>query len=75
MNLLEHTTPKFRAMYGLRRVFAPVFKGVLDLKVHNLTAIKNRGIEAWAAEVGDIRKRYLRGSFKIGAGPQLTETK
>jgi hypothetical protein len=44
-----------------------------NLKVYNLTAIKNRGIEAWAAEVGTIRKRYFRGKFKIGAGPQLPE--
>jgi hypothetical protein len=46
-----------------------------NLKIYNLTAIKNRGIEAWAAEVADIRKRYFRGAFKIGAGPQLTERK
>ena len=42
-----------------------------NLKVYNLTAIKNRGIEAWAAEAGQIRKRYFEGKFKIGAGPQL----
>jgi hypothetical protein len=46
-----------------------------NLKVYNLTAIKNRGIEAWAAEVGDIRKRYFCGKFRIGAGPQLTDAK
>ena len=46
-----------------------------NLKVYNLMTIKNRGLVAWAAEVGDIRKRYFRGTFKIGAGPQLTETK
>ena len=44
-----------------------------NLKVYNLTAIKNRGIEAWAAEVGTIRLRYFKGKFKIGAGPQLAE--
>ncbi len=44
-----------------------------NLKVYNLSAIKNRGIEAWAAETADIRKRYFAGSFKIGAGPQLTK--
>jgi hypothetical protein len=44
-----------------------------NLKVYNLTAIKNRGLEAWAAEVGEIRKRYFTGGFKIGAGPQLPE--
>jgi hypothetical protein len=31
------------------------------------------GIEAWAAEVGQIRKRYFDGKFKIGAGPQLAD--
>ncbi len=40
-----------------------------NLKVYNLTAIKNRGIEAWAAEVGDIRKRYFRGTFKNRGRP------
>ncbi len=44
-----------------------------NLKVYNLTAIKNRGIEAWAEEVGTIRQRYFHGHFKIGAGPQLQE--
>ena len=44
-----------------------------NLKVYNLSAIKNRGIEAWAAEVADIRRRYFRGAFKIGAGPQLAD--
>jgi hypothetical protein len=42
-----------------------------NMKVYNLMAIKNRGVEAWAAEVNEIRKRYFKGKFKIGAGPQL----
>jgi hypothetical protein len=42
-----------------------------NLKVYNLTAIKNRGIEAWAAEIKEIRKKYFKGKFKIGAGPQI----
>ena len=46
-----------------------------NLKVYNLSAIKSRGIEAWAAETTAIRKRYFGGSFKIGAGPQLAEKK
>jgi len=46
-----------------------------NLKVYNLCAIKNRGIEAWAAEAAEIRKRYFAGSFKIGAGPQLAQGK
>jgi hypothetical protein len=44
-----------------------------NLKVYNLATIKNKGIEAWAAEVGEIRWRYFRGKFKIGAGPQIGE--
>jgi len=46
-----------------------------NLKVYNLATIKNRGIEAWAAEVKDTRKRYFAGKFKIGAGPQLADEK
>jgi hypothetical protein len=46
-----------------------------NLKVYNLTAIRSRGIEAWAAEVPTIRKRYFGGRFKIGAGPQLMDEK
>ncbi len=42
-----------------------------NLKVYNLTRIMSKGIVAWAAEVGTIRKAYFRGKFKIGAGPQL----
>jgi hypothetical protein len=41
-----------------------------NLKVCNLMTIKNRGIEAWAAEIKDIRRKYYYGTFKIGAGPQ-----
>ncbi len=41
-----------------------------NLKVYNLTMIKNKGIEAWAEEVKEIRKKYFTGKFKIGAGPQ-----
>ncbi len=44
-----------------------------NLKVYNLMAIRNRGIEAWAAETKEIRKKYFRGKFKIGAGPQIEE--
>lgn len=42
-----------------------------NLKVFNLMSIKNRGIEAWAAEIKDIRRKYFKGKFKIGAGPQV----
>jgi hypothetical protein len=41
-----------------------------NLKVYNLMAIRSRGIEAWAAETKDIRRKYYKGKFKIGAGPQ-----
>jgi hypothetical protein len=42
-----------------------------NLKVFNLTFIKNKGIEAWAAEVKEIREKYFKGRFAVGAGPQL----
>lgn len=41
-----------------------------NLKVYNLMAIRNKGIEQWASETVEIRKRYFKGKFKIGAGPQ-----
>jgi len=41
-----------------------------NLKVYNLITIKNKGLEKWAAEAAEIRERYFRGKFKIGAGPQ-----
>ena len=44
-----------------------------NLKVYNLMAIKNRGLQVWAAETKEIRKKYYKGKFKIGAGPQVTE--
>jgi len=44
-----------------------------NLKVYNLMAIKNRGIEEWAKESKLIRMKYYKGQFKIGAGPQLAE--
>lgn len=46
-----------------------------NLKMYNLVTIKNRGIEAWAAEVGENRRLYFRGKFKIGAGPQSPDGK
>jgi hypothetical protein len=41
-----------------------------NLKLYNLTTIKNKGLEKWASEVAEIRERYFKGKFKIGAGPQ-----
>ena len=42
-----------------------------NLKVYNLMRIKNAGFEAWAKETSEIRKKYFKGKFKIGAGPQV----
>lgn len=41
-----------------------------NLKVYNLATIKNKGLEKWASEVTEIRAKYFKGKFKIGAGPQ-----
>jgi hypothetical protein len=41
-----------------------------NLKVYNLITIQNKGLEKWAAESTEIRERYFKGKFKIGAGPQ-----
>ncbi len=43
-----------------------------NMKAYNLSVIKTRGPEAFLAESKDIRLRYYTGSFKIGAGPQLS---
>ncbi|HOO56600.1 MAG TPA: DUF3795 domain-containing protein [bacterium] len=43
-----------------------------NMKVFNLCRIKNAGLEKWAEEESlDIRKKYYRGRFVIGAGPVL----
>ena len=41
-----------------------------NLKIYNLITIKNKGLEKWASEAAEIRERYFKGKFKIGAGPQ-----
>lgn len=41
-----------------------------NLKVFNLMRIKNAGLEAWAKEAKEIRRKYFKGKFMIGAGPQ-----
>jgi len=41
-----------------------------NLKIYNLITIKNKGLEKWASESAEIREKYFKGKFKIGAGPQ-----
>lgn len=41
-----------------------------NLKIYNLITIKNKGLEKWASEASEIREKYFKGKFKIGAGPQ-----
>ena len=41
-----------------------------NIKIYNLITIKNKGLEKWASEAAEIRERYFKGKFKIGAGPQ-----
>ncbi len=42
-----------------------------NMKLYNLLRIKAVGLEAWAREAPDIRKRYYKGKFVIGMGPVL----
>lgn len=39
-----------------------------NIKVYNLSRIKNIGIERWAEEAADIKKRYFEHKFVIGKG-------
>jgi hypothetical protein len=41
------------------------------MKLYNLLRIKAVGLEEWAKEAPDIRKRYYKGKFVIGLGPVL----
>lgn len=42
-----------------------------NLKVYNLCRMKMVGVEEWAEkEAAEARKRYYRGKFVIGSGPQ-----
>ena len=41
-----------------------------NIKIYNLITIKNKGLEKWASESAEIREKYFKGKFKIGAGPQ-----
>jgi len=40
-----------------------------NIKLFNLCRIKAAGIEQWAKEAVDIRKKYFLGKFVIGTGP------
>jgi len=42
-----------------------------NIKLFNLCRIKAVGIEQWAKEASDIRKKYFLGKFIIGTGPVL----
>lgn len=42
-----------------------------NMKVYNLCRIKQIGAEAFLAEAKINRLRYFKGTFVIGAGPQL----
>jgi hypothetical protein len=39
-----------------------------NMKVYNLCRMQRIGIDAWAEEVGDIRKAYFGKKFEIGEG-------
>jgi hypothetical protein len=39
-----------------------------NIKVYNLSRIKNIGIERWAEEAAEIRKKYFDHKFVIGKG-------
>jgi hypothetical protein len=43
-----------------------------NYKVYNLCRMKAVGVARWAeSEAADVRLRYYKGAFKIGAGPLL----
>ncbi len=42
-----------------------------NMKMFNLCRIKAVGVEQWANEAADIRKKYFRGKFIIGRGPVM----
>jgi hypothetical protein len=43
-----------------------------NFKVYNLSRMKAVGVARWAeCEASDVRERYFKGAFKIGAGPLL----
>ena len=40
-----------------------------NMKLYNLCRMKAVGLDEWAKESPDIRKRYFKGKFVIGRGP------
>lgn len=43
-----------------------------NYKLYNLCRIKKAGLANWAEqEAGEIRRKYFKGRFAIGLGPQL----
>jgi hypothetical protein len=44
-----------------------------NMKLYNLCRIKTVGIDVWAKETPDIRRRYFTGTFIIGCGPVVNE--
>lgn len=44
-----------------------------NMKLYNLCRIKAVGIDEWAEETSEIRRRYFTGKFIIGKGPVVNE--
>jgi hypothetical protein len=40
-----------------------------NMKVYNLCRMKAVGLDQWAKEASEIRKRYFAGKFIVGKGP------
>ncbi len=46
-----------------------------NLKVYNLSVIRQRGVDKFIEETPEIRKKYYKGTMKIGQGPDIEPTK
>jgi hypothetical protein len=44
-----------------------------NLKLYNLCRMKQLGIEKWAQEAAENRKRYFKGMFVVGKGPVIEQ--
>ncbi len=42
-----------------------------NIKIFNLSFIKNQGIEKFLEKAAEIRERYYKGKMAIGKGPQI----
>ncbi len=42
-------------------------------QIENPATMKSKGLEKWASEAKDIKEKYFKGKFKIGADPQNKE--